>query len=94
MTTNFELAAPLPSQNEGEALPVRADPVRAGSLFFLARFAAMGHAFLVISNLRIPFIALFLGAQLLSYLGSGYLLRSVVTLAAKPVSTIDGAAFS
>jgi uncharacterized membrane protein YbhN (UPF0104 family) len=45
----------------------------------------------VIANLRIPFVALSLGAQLLSYLGSGYLLRTVVRLAAKPVSTVDGA---
>ena len=59
--------------------------------FFLPRFAAMKHALLVISNLRIPFVALSVGAQLLSYLGSGYLLRTVVGLAAKPISVIDGA---
>jgi glycosyltransferase 2 family protein len=59
--------------------------------FFLSRFAAMGHAFLVISNLKIPFVALSIAAQLLSYVGSGYLLRTVVRLASKPVSIVDGA---
>jgi len=59
--------------------------------FFLPRFAAMGHAFEIISNLKISFVALSFGAQLLSYLGSGYLLRTVVKLAAKPVSILDGA---
>jgi uncharacterized membrane protein YbhN (UPF0104 family) len=51
----------------------------------------MGHALLVISNLKLPFVALSLGAQLLSYLGSGYLLKTVVRLAAEHVSTVDGA---
>lgn len=59
--------------------------------FFLSRFAAMGHAFQVISNLRIPFGALSIAAQLLSYVGSGYLLRTVVRLASKPISIVDGA---
>ena len=59
--------------------------------FFLSRFAAMGHAFQVISNLKIPFLALSIAAQLLSYAGSGYLLRTVVRLASKPISIVDGA---
>ena len=58
--------------------------------FFLPRFTAMGHAFLVISNLRIPLVVLSVVAQLLSYLGSGYLLKTVVRLASKPISMVDG----
>lgn len=89
MMTNSELAAP-PKTNVTRHLFVLLLSGMAVYLF-LPRFAAMGHAFLVIANLRIPFVALSLGAQLLSYLGSGYLLRTVVGLADKPVSTVDGA---
>lgn len=58
--------------------------------FFLPRFAVMGHALLMISNLRIPFVVLSVLAQLLSYLGSGYMLTSVVNLAGSSVSVIEG----
>jgi glycosyltransferase 2 family protein len=57
----------------------------------LPQFARIQHALQVASSLRIQFIALALGAQALSYLGSGYLLRAVVGLVAKPVSVVDGA---
>ncbi len=57
----------------------------------LPQFAKIGHAFQVVSTLKIPFVTLSLGAQALSYLGSGYLLRTVVKLAAKPVTVLDGA---
>lgn len=59
--------------------------------FFLPRFAAMGRALQVISNLRISFVTLSIAAQVLSYVGSGYLLRTVVRLASKPISIVDGA---
>ena len=59
--------------------------------FLLPQFAKIGHAFQVVSTLKIPLVALSLGAQALSYLGSGYLLRTVVKLAAKSVSVVDGA---
>lgn len=59
--------------------------------FLLPQFARIEHAFGIVSTLKIPFVALSLGAQVLSYLGSGYLLRTVVKLAAKPVSIVDGA---
>jgi uncharacterized membrane protein YbhN (UPF0104 family) len=91
MTTNFELGAPLPPKTKVGRYLFALVLSGLAVYFFLPRFAAMGHAFLVISNLRIPFVALSIGAQLLSYVGSGYLLRSVVRLAAKPVSTTDGA---
>ena len=59
--------------------------------FLLPQFARIGHAFQVVSTLKIPLVALSLGAQALSYLSSGYLLKTVVKLAAKPVTVVDGA---
>jgi len=59
--------------------------------FLLPRLAAMQHTLLVISTLRIPFVLLALGAQLLSALSNGYLLRSVVDRGGKNVSVVDGA---
>ncbi|MBZ5632161.1 MAG: flippase-like domain-containing protein [Acidobacteriia bacterium] len=59
--------------------------------FLLPRFAQIQHALEVASTLKIPLLALALGAQILSYLGSGYLLRAVVRLAAKPFSIVEGA---
>jgi len=58
---------------------------------FLPKVAGIEHAFQILSTLRIPLLALSIGAQVLSYAGSGYLLKTVVKLAAKPVSVIDGA---
>jgi hypothetical protein len=54
--------------------------------FLLPRLAAMELAVLVVSSLKIPFVALSLGMQVLSYLSNGYMLRSLVNLGAKPVS--------
>jgi len=59
--------------------------------FFLPRLVAMQHTLLVVSTLRIPFVLLALGAQLLSALSNGYLLRSVVSRGSKSVSSVDGA---
>ena len=59
--------------------------------FVLSRFVAMERSVLAISNLKLSFVALSLVAQAISYLGSGYLLRKVVYLMAKPVSVFDGA---
>jgi uncharacterized protein (TIRG00374 family) len=91
MTTDLERAAPLPPKTKMRRYLFALVLSGLALYFFPPRFAAMGHAFLVISNLKIPFVALSISAQVLSYLGSGYLLRSVVKLAAKPISTIDGA---
>ena len=59
--------------------------------FLLPQFARIEHALLVASALKIPFVALAFGAQVLSYLGSGYLLRVVVGRVAKPVTVAEGA---
>jgi hypothetical protein len=59
--------------------------------FFLPRLAAVQHALAVLLGLNIPFVLFAVAAQVLSYLGCGYLLRSVVKVASKPVSVLDGA---
>jgi uncharacterized protein (TIRG00374 family) len=59
--------------------------------FFLPQLTAMQYALQVVSTLRVPFVLLAVGAQALSYLGSGYLLRSVVNPGSRTVSLIDGA---
>lgn len=61
-----------------------------GLYFLLSRFAQIEHALQVASTLKISFVALSLGAQVLSYLGSGYLLRAVIRLS-KPFSIVEGA---
>lgn len=90
MTMDFDLAAPL-SKAKVKRYLLALLLWGLAVYFFLPRFAAMKHALVVISNLRFPFVALSFGAQLLSYLGSGYLLKTVVKLTAKPISVIDGA---
>ena len=62
-----------------------------GVYFFLPQFAKIQHALRMVSTLSITLVSLSLGAQVASYLGSGYLLRTVIQLAAKPISVIDGA---
>lgn len=62
-----------------------------GVYLFVPKVARIEHAFQILSTLKIPLLALSIGAQVLSYAGSGYLLKTVVRLAAKPVSVIDGA---
>ena len=59
--------------------------------FLLPQVARIQHAVRVAASLKIQFVALSLGAQVLSYLGSGFLLRAVVRLVAKLVSVVDGA---
>ena len=59
--------------------------------FLLPRLAQIQHALEVAATLKIPFVALALGAQVLSYLGSGYLLRAVIRLAPRPFSIVEGA---
>ncbi len=62
-----------------------------GVYLFLPQFARIEHAFRLVSTLKIPLVMLSIVAQALSYLGSGYLLRTVIKLAAKPISIVDGA---
>lgn len=59
--------------------------------FFLPRLAAMEQSIGVLTRLNIPLVILAVAAQTLSYVGSGYLLRSVVRSSAQPVSVFRGA---
>ena len=59
--------------------------------FVLPRWLAMQHALAVLSRLNIFFVALAVAAQMLSYLGSGYLLRSVMRVKPNPISVLGGA---
>lgn len=58
--------------------------------FFLPRLTAMQNALHTVSTLRIHFVVLALGAQLLSWFASGYMVSCIVRPAAKPVSIVDG----
>ena len=57
----------------------------------LPQFAPIEHAFRVAATLKMPFVAISLATQILSYLGSGYLLRAVVRTSDPPVSVVEGA---
>lgn len=59
--------------------------------FLLPRLATMEQSVAVLARLKIPFVILAVAAQVLSYVGSGYLLRSVVRSSAQPVSVFRGA---
>jgi len=59
--------------------------------FVLPRFAALQHSLRTISTLNAGFVVLAFGTQLLSYLSCGYMLKSIVRMAAKPISILDGA---
>lgn len=71
MTSNLDLTASPPPERRVRRYLFALVLAGFAVCFFLPRFAAMGHAFLVISNLRIPFVALSCVAQLFSYVGSG-----------------------
>jgi len=58
--------------------------------FLLTCQAVMEDAPKVVSTLRVLFVLLGLGAQILSYLGSGYLLRPRVSPGNKVVSIVNG----
>jgi uncharacterized protein (TIRG00374 family) len=88
---DFEFAPPLPPKRKVRRYLFALILLGLVIYFFLTRFVAMERAVLTISNLKIPFVALAFGAQLLSYLGSGYLLRKVVHLTDTPVSVFEGA---
>lgn len=57
----------------------------------LPRLAAIQHALAVLSSLNAPLVSISVLAQVLSYLGSGYLVRSVVNVSSKPISVFEGA---
>ena len=61
------------------------------SLYFvLPQFGAIEHALLVLRHLKLFFVGLSVGAQVLSYVASGYLLKTTVARQNGPVSVCDG----
>jgi glycosyltransferase 2 family protein len=59
--------------------------------FVLPQFAKIQQALEVVSGLSITFVMLSLCAEVLSYLGGGYLLATVVRRGGTPVSAVDAA---
>ena len=57
----------------------------------LPRLAAMQQSLVLLAQLNIPFVLLAVAAQVLSYVGGGYLLRSVVRSSDQPVSVFSAA---
>jgi glycosyltransferase 2 family protein len=91
MATNSEPLLPLPPKTKLRRYLFLLIVLGLSLYFLLPQFARIEYALQVASSLSIPFVALSLGAQVLSYLGSGYLLKAVVRLASKPVSVVQGA---
>ena len=88
---DFEPALPLPPRTKLRRYLFLLLFVGVAVYFVLPRMGVMQHALLVLSSLNISLVTLSAAAQILSYLGSGYLLRSVVKVSSKPVSVLDGA---
>jgi uncharacterized protein (TIRG00374 family) len=91
MTANSEPALPVPPRTKIRRYLFLLIVLGLSLYVLLPQVARMEHALEVAATLRIPFVALSLIAQVFSYLGSGYLLRAVVRLVAKPVSVLEGA---
>jgi glycosyltransferase 2 family protein len=89
--TPYTNAVPLPPKRRLRRNLLLLLFVGAALYFFLPRWAVMQQALTVLSHLSIPFVALAVAAQVLSYLGSGYLLRSVVRASPRPISVLHGA---
>jgi hypothetical protein len=90
MTLDFESFSALPKSKVRHYLFVLVI-LGLAVYFLLPRVASMQNALVVLSTLRLPFVFLALGAQILSYLGSGYLLRSLIQPPNKSLSLFDGA---
>lgn len=90
-TVDFELVLPPPPKRKVRQYLFALILLGLVIYFFLTRFVAMERALRTVANLEIPFVILALGAEALSFLGGGYLLRKVVHLTAKPVTLVEGA---
>ena len=91
MTADSEPLLPLPPRAKVRRYFFLFLVLGFGVYFLLPQAARIESAVQVAATLRIRFILLSLVAQTLSYLGSGYLLRAVVRLMAKPISILEGA---
>jgi uncharacterized protein (TIRG00374 family) len=90
-TLDFESAPPLPPRKKLRRYLFLLLFMGVALYVFLPRLAAIQHALAAFSTLSAPLVALSVGAQVLSYLGSGYLVRSVVNVSSKPISIVEGA---
>jgi uncharacterized protein (TIRG00374 family) len=88
---DLDLTAPLPPKRKLRRYLFVLVLLGFGIYFFLPRFVEMERAVLAVTKLSIIFVALSIGTEALSYLGSGYLLKKAVLAAARPVSVVDGA---
>src|SRR5579871_701040 len=91
MNPESEPALPLPPKTKVRRYLFLLIVLGLSLYILLPQFARIEHAFQVASTLKIPFVALSFTAQILSYLGSGYLLRAVVGMSDPPVSIVEGA---
>ena len=86
-----ELLPPFPSKTKLRRYLFLLIVLGLSLYLLLPQVARIERAFQVAFSLKMPIVAFSLGAQILSYLGSGYLLRAVVGLVPKPVSVVEGA---
>lgn len=91
MTASSVAVPPLPPRKKARRSLFLLIVMGLSVYLLLPQVARIEHTLRIAFTLRVPFIALAVGAQILSYLGSGYLLRSVVRMVAKPVSVAEGA---
>jgi glycosyltransferase 2 family protein len=91
MSEPLESALPVPPKKKVKRHLFVLIILGLGMYLLLPKVSQIGYALHVAATLRIPFVVLSLGAQVCSYLGSGYLLRAVVRLVANPVSVVEGA---
>jgi len=91
MNPESEPALPLPPKTKVRRYLFLLIVLGLGLYILLPQFARIENAFRVASTLKIPFVALSLTAQILSYLGSGYLLRAVLGTSDPTVSIVEGA---
>lgn len=91
MAVNPERIPPLPPTSKLTRNLFVLVLVGLGVYVFVPQFAHIEHALHIALTLRISFLTFSVVAQVLSYLGSGYMVRTVVKLAAKPISIVDGA---
>ena len=81
-----ELLPPFPSKTKLRRYLFLLIVLGLSLYLLLPQVARIEQAFRVAFSLKMPIVAFSLGAQILSYLGSGYLLRAVVGLVQKTVS--------
>jgi glycosyltransferase 2 family protein len=91
MSANSEPVPPLPPRSKVRRRLFQLIILGLALYLVLPQFAKIQQALQIVSSLSIKFVMLALCAQVLSYLGGGYLLGTVVGRGGTPVSVVDGA---